>query len=360
MMITDKNMKNILIILVCLLLFSVNKVKAQNMSSEDSVKIDKSFYYYQGSLPGAMVCVLDHGKEAYSQISGLANNDTKEKLTRDHLFYLSSTSKFFTSMAIFRLIEMDKLSLDESIKDLYPELPEYVRDVKIKNLLSHTSGLVNYDKEKIKTRKELLNFLSGQDSLRFEAGTSWNYSNTDYIMLAGIIEKKSKKSYKKFLKKEVFKKLKISKNQFIDEIADELIVNGHNEKASWNYTLAAEPNDEILGERGVYLSLDDIIKTENAIFQNKDISPGYSESFERFVNHNGININYGYSWYIVPQDKENLDKTIYWIGGRSDGFQNVIVHFPEQNVSVLLFMNRDKTYYSLVKTAVDIGKLYIY
>lgn len=359
-MIIDKNMKKFLIVFVCLLLLYQNDSRAQSMSSEDSVKIDKSFYFYKGSLPGAMVCVLDHGKEVYSQISGLANNDTKEELTRDHLFYLSSTSRIFTSMAIFRLVDMGELNLDESIRDFYPELPEYTNNVKIKNLLSHTSGLVNYDKEEIKTRKELINFLSRQDSLRFEAGTSWDYSNTDYIILAGIIEKKSNKSYKKFLKKEVFKKLKISKNQFIDEIGDELIVNGHNEKASWNYTLAAEPNDKILGERGVYLSLDDIIKTENAIFQNKNISPEYSESFERFVNHNGININYGYSWYIVPQDKENPDKTIYWIGGRNDGFQNVIVHFPEQKVSVLLFINRDKTYYSLVKTAVDIGKLYIH
>ncbi|NOQ26614.1 MAG: serine hydrolase [Bacteroidales bacterium] len=352
-------MKKFLIVLVCFLLLYQNNSRAQNMSSEDSVKIDKSFYFYRGSLPGAMVCVLDHGKEVYSQISGLANNDTKEKLTRDHLFYMSSVSKIFTSMAIFQLIEMDKLSLDESIKDLYPELPEYTSNVKIKNLLSHTSGLVNYDKEKIKNRKELLSFLSEQDSLRFEAGTSWNYSNTDYILLAGIIEKKSKKSYKKFVKKEVFKKIHINKNQFYDEIADDLIVNGHNEKASWNYTLATEPNDRILGERGVYLSLDDLIKTENAIFQNKIISPEYSKSFNRFINHNGVNINYGYSWYIVPQDKDNPDKTIYWIGGRNDGFQNVIVHFPEQKVSVLLFINRDKTYYSLVKTAVEIGKLYI-
>ena len=336
---------------------AVGYCNAQFISKEDSSKIQQIFYYFEGKLPGAMISIIENGSEVYFKSFGLADNETKEPLTRNHYFYLTSMGKIYTTIAILKLVEMNKLSLDESLNDIFTDFPEYGKNVKIKNLLSHTSGLIDYDPSIINTNEELLRFLYDQDSLKIETGSQWLYSNSDYPMLASIIEKRAKMDYRKFIKKYIFKKLKTNKKQFIDELSNDLIVKGYKEK-SWNFTLINDPYGKIYGEKGVFLTLDDLIKTENAIFYNKN-NPvmNYQNVFNKVQLSNTGLINYGLGWYIVPQDKENPEKTIYWIGGRDHGFQTVLVHFPEENLSVIILINRDQMYNSIIKMAVEIGKL---
>ncbi|OFX21540.1 MAG: hypothetical protein A2041_02450 [Bacteroidetes bacterium GWA2_31_9b] len=352
-------MKKFGIILLVFFIVSISNSNAQVISKEDSLKLKDSFYYFNGLLPGAIVSIVSNGNEIYYRNFGLANNDTKEKISRNHFFNISLMGRMYTAMAILKLEEMNKLSLDESLTDIFPDFPKYGENITVKNLLSHTSGLVNYDPLKISTNKELLKYLYIQDSLTFQPGSQWSYSNSDFPILASIIEVKSKMAYQKFLKKHIFKNLKISKKQFFDEFKAELLVSGHNEK-SWNYTVVNDAYSKIYGEKGIFLTIDDLLKTENAIFYNKN-NPveNYNKSFEKFKTINAIEINFGLGWYIVPQDKENTEKTIYWIGGKDHGMQTVIVHFPVEKLSVILIINRDHMYTNIVKMAVDIGKLVI-
>jgi len=332
---------------------------AQLISKEDSSMIQQAFYFFEGKLPGAMVSIISNGSEIYFRNFGLANYETKEKLTRNHYFYLSSLGKIYTSMAILKLVETNKLSLDESISDIFPDFPKYGEKITVRNLLSHTSGLIDYNPSELSSNLELLKYLYDQDSLKINPGSQWLYSNSDYPLLASIIEKRSKTTYHKYLKKSIFKKLKVNKFQFINELKNESIVKGYHEK-SLNFTPVNESYGHVYGERGIFLTFNDLVKTENAIFSNKNIPiKSYNKSFEKFLTSNNYEINYGLGWYIVPQDKENPDKTIYWIGGRDHGFQNVIVHFPDEKLSVIILINRDQMYNSIVKMAVDIGKLAI-
>jgi CubicO group peptidase (beta-lactamase class C family) len=346
-----------LFILCFITVFS--SIKAQYLSKEDSLRIKEIFYYFEGQLPGAIVSVISNGNEIYYKSSGLANVETKDKITKNHYFNLSSISKIYTSMAIFKLIEMKKLSMDETLKDIFPDFPVYGQKVTVKNLLSHTSGLMDFDPKEIKTNKDLLAYLYNQDSLKIEPGTYWDYSNSDYPMLASIIEKKAKTTYPKFLKKYIFKNLKVSKTQFFEELDGKPFINGYHEK-SWNFTIINDQYDKLYGEKGVFLTMDDLIKTENAIFYNiNNPVKIFGKSFDRISLINNIQINYGLGWYLVPQDKENPEKTIFWIGGRDHGIQDVIVHFPAEKLTVILVINRDQMYNSIVKTAVDIGKLFL-
>ena len=120
-------------------------------------------------------------------------------------------TKQFTSFAIMLLVEEGKLSLDNKLGTYLPEVPAVCRDVTIRQLLSHTSGITNYTEQPgldavrrlDQQPQQLLNLIANQP-LDFPSGTRFAYSNTNYLLLGMLIEQVSKKSYDDFLTQRIF------------------------------------------------------------------------------------------------------------------------------------------------------------
>ena len=155
---------------------------------------------------GFAIAILHGDKVLLQKGYGVASMDTQQPITEKTMFYTASIGKTFTSAAILKLKKTGKLKLQDKISNYFPNLPSCTKDIRIFNLLNHTSGLTDfYDVlgEDVKTLSDddVLKFAGNINSLLFEPGTDYSYSNTAYVLLAKIIEKVSGMSYANFLKK---------------------------------------------------------------------------------------------------------------------------------------------------------------
>ena len=152
---------------------------------------------------------------------GYANYENKILLKKDSIFDIASISKTFTAIGIMKLEEKGRLSIDDKITKYLPELS--YKNVTIRHMLSHTSGIIEHQKPIIRKviegkgfdNEQLLKaFVKANPKLDFEPSSKWSYSNTNYAFLALVIERVSGKSYPKFIKKHIFRKAKM-KSSFV-------------------------------------------------------------------------------------------------------------------------------------------------
>jgi CubicO group peptidase (beta-lactamase class C family) len=150
----------------------------------------------QGSFSGVVVLARD-GRPVYQEVFGLANRDTDTPNRLDTKFNLGSANKNFTAVIIGQLVEEGKLSWDDPLSKFVPDFPDSAsaRKIRLKHLLSHSSGLGSYFNdtfvESSRTRWRTVDDwmrLARPDSLAFEPGTRFRYSNTGYLVLGKVIE----------------------------------------------------------------------------------------------------------------------------------------------------------------------------
>lgn len=157
------------------------------------------------------ILISERGKIVYVKSFGNANAESKTALQPDTIFLIGSIAKTFTATAVLKLKEQGKLDLDDPVTKYLPELA--YKNVRLRHLLAHTSGVLEYQSEKIvkeiagkdATNAELIAvFALLNPPLDFEPGTKWHYSNTNYILLARVVEKISGKSFPAFLNENIF------------------------------------------------------------------------------------------------------------------------------------------------------------
>src|SRR5262245_24890966 len=179
----------------------------------NTTSVDELFRDYSGTVPGAAVIVIDHGKVLYQKAYGLADLKKKIPCTTHTDFRLASVTKQFTAMSILMLAQQKKLSLDDSITKYFPEFPEYGKPITIRHMLSHRSGLPDYE-DLIPngttiplSDRNALNLLRTQTRGYFPAGSEFRYSNSGYCLLSVIVEKVSGMPFSQFLKANIFQPL---------------------------------------------------------------------------------------------------------------------------------------------------------
>ena len=178
--------------------------------------IDSIMGDYAGrDRPGASVLIFRDGEAVFRRGYGMADLEAARPAAPDTNYRLASVTKQFTAAAILRLVESGRLSLDDRLRAHFPSLPAEVDAVTIRHLLTHTSGLIDYedvmaeDSEQIHDR-DVLRLLEHQRSTYFAAGTGYRYSNTGYALLALLVEKASKMTFAAFLDREIFERLGMS------------------------------------------------------------------------------------------------------------------------------------------------------
>lgn len=304
--------------------------------------------------------IAEKGKVLYKKSFGLANEATKQPLNENSVFEIASVTKQFTAMAIMILHEKGKLRLDDNISTFIPELAFY-KDITIKHLLNHTSGLPDYmelfekifDKSKIATNQDVITiFAQKQPKVLFAPNAKHEYSNTGYALLASIIEKASGETYATFLQKAIFKPLKMN-NTFVYKrrVAPKKINNyayGYVYSDSLKkYTLPddlKETNfviwlDGVVGDGGINSTVNDLLKWDRALYTNKLLSKkGMEEVFSITTLNDNTHIKYGYGWEI--DNHVEFGKIVYH-GGGWPGYATFFARHITNDKTIIILQNHD-------------------
>jgi len=310
-------------------------------------KIDQIFSDYNSSeLPGAAVMIIDNGKIIFNKGYGIADFTKNIPITDSTNFRLASITKQFTAMSILQLIDKNFLSFNTTLKEIFTQYPDYGKNITIKHLLQHTSGLVDYedlipDSATIQIKdNDILNLMIKIDSLYFRPGENHKYSNTGYAILSQIVEKISGLSFKDYLKKMIFEPVGM-----LNTIAFE---NGINEVQNRAFGYTIDKNEikftdqsitsAVLGDGGIYSSTKDLFKWDQALYTNILLSENlFKEIFKRGRLNNGKYFDYGYGWRLENYNQ----KEIVYHTGSTYGFRNIIYRIPKEKFTIIILTNRN-------------------
>ena len=281
--------------------------------------------------PGAAVFVARHGKLLYLAGYGLANIETGAAITPDSLFDLASVSKQFTGSAILTLAQNGELELTDPVVDYVEDfrVPVIGRAITIQDLLYHVSGLADYTGEEWDgsdaefaelTPETHLQWLNGTESRR-APGVKYVYNNSEYALLALIVERVSGMSYARYLREAVLKPAGLKATMVLDGETPlpKHAVTGYSQKEGEEVEVSSAPT-VITGDGNVYTSIRDLARWEVAMREHAVIA----EKWQRRAWQNGRLDNgqpirdaegsgYGFGW-VIEADGSQVSHSGSWDG----------------------------------------------
>ncbi len=309
--------------------------------------------------PGLSVVVIKNGKIEFERGYGFANLETKAKINIDTDFRLASFTKQFTAMSIMLLVHDGMLSYDDTLTKTFADFPAYGKAITVRMLLTHTSGLKDYEDlyaaqyPGIDDRKvpqihdaQVLALMKQQNGTDFPPGTQWRYSNTGYAMLAMIVEKVSGRPFGEFLHDRIFAPLGMN-----DTLA---YVKGKNEVPHRALGYARDGDgwieadqsstSAVLGDGGIYANVVGLAKWDDALRQHSLLSEMATQVAFTPVKvpggarkEDGSPTEYGFGWFLDPYK----GRTRTWHSGTTTGFRTFIERFKDEGLTIIILCNRD-------------------
>jgi CubicO group peptidase (beta-lactamase class C family) len=305
-------------------------------------EIDALMRAYQGAVPGACVAVLHDGAPIVRRAYGLANLESRAAATTATNYRLASITKQFTAAAILLLAEDGRLSIGDSLRKWLP-MPDAADDMVIRHLLTHTSGVVDFEDlipEGTTAQvhdADVLRLLQGENRGYFTPGARYRYSNSGYALLALIVGRASGEDFASFLRNRIFLPLGMQTTVAFEEgvsiVADR----------AFGYSATPQPwvrtdqslTSATLGDGGIYSSIDDLAKWDAALGDDRLLRPASLRlAFQPATPTDDPAVAYGFGWRVTGETR--------WHSGESVGFRNVIVRNLARRLSVIVLTNRDE------------------
>jgi CubicO group peptidase (beta-lactamase class C family) len=335
---------------------SISPSELRHYKAQVEKFVDSAF----GKRPfNGSVLVAKNGEIIYEKYSGFTNpRAPSDSISPATPFHLASVSKTFTAMAVLKLQEEGKLSINDEITKYYPEVP--LPGVTIKTLLNHRSGIPNYvhymerlgwDRNRQMTNKDVLDFIIARrkDIQIGPPDRRFSYSNTNYALLALIIEKVTGQTYPEFIKLAFFEPLGM-KDSYVFTIADSARFL-HSYFASGRQ-YAFDYLDQVYGDKNVYSTVRDMLKWDRALYAGTFFSQATLDSaFSGYsFEKPGIN-NYGLGWrmFSLKSGRKFVYHNGWWHGNRTAFYR-----MPDDSVSIIAFSNNDFTKVYSCKSIADI------
>lgn len=253
--------------------------------------------------PGCSVGVIRNGSFAYKKSFGYASLELGVPLTPQSVFYLGSISKQFTAASVVLAAEQDYLSLDDDVRKYLPELPDYGHPVTLRQMLHQTSGFRDFfdlialsggNPAEIASPADILKLIVRQKGLNNVPGAEWNYSNSNYFLLAEVVQRATKKSLARFAAENIFQPLGMKHTLFFDDNTRVVPnrVAAYDPGKDGKFLLDWSTSYNLVGGGGVMSTVDDLLWDRN-FFANK---LGKGTLVQQLQNHgvlnNGNQINY--------------------------------------------------------------------
>jgi CubicO group peptidase (beta-lactamase class C family) len=338
--------------------------------------------------PGLAVLVRQGGKTVFARGYGVRDRRSRERIDPTTSFRLASVTKQFTAMAVMLLVSDRKLRYEDPLTDILPAFPAYGKGITIRHLLTHTSGLPDYedlmaaaerDRAPIWTAErqihddEVLALLRGETRGRFAPGTSWAYSNSGYVLLGLIVGRVSGEAFGDFVRQRVFAPLDMSHTVAYEKgrHEPERRAFGHAKDGAVFRLADQSPTSATLGDGGVYSTLEDLAKWDEALRVSELLSParmkpaltpvtladGSGPSWPAEPGGDNLRpgqpVSYGFGWFLDPWH----DRPRMWHHGSSIGFRAVIERLPEDGLTVVILGNREDL--DLRALALEVAELHL-
>jgi CubicO group peptidase (beta-lactamase class C family) len=330
---------------------SISKLLKEIKADEKAAKIKKAFAakVAESGLNGC-VLVAQRGQILYKNAFGYTDLKTKDPLTLHSAFQLASVSKTLTAGAILLLKDQGKLKLSDNVKQYLPDFP--YPNITIKLLLCHRSGLSNYiyfgepycDKNncydgKTFDNKAVLEIMKISKPAPYAGpDKKFEYCNTNYALLASIIEVVSGLSFADFMQQNIFTPLEMNDSWVHDPKKDTAHKNrtiGHNGLGKVEKEAYA---DDVLGDKGIFSTVEDMFKWDQALYSEKLLKKEtLQEAFSGYSNEHKGKKNYGYGWRLTDDGKN--PKIIYH-NGWWHGYTTLFYRRPADQVTVIILSNK--------------------
>lgn len=292
------------------------------------------------------VLVARRGKTLFKKAMGYAEYRTKKMLDLNSSFQLASASKPFTATAILMLMEQGKLKLDDDVKKYIPGFP--YDHVTIKLLLSHRSGLPNYmyfaedyfpDKDKPVSNADIVNcMIKNKPANYYTPDKKFEYCNTNYCLLAYIIEKISGKKFTDFMQENIFGPVGMTHTSILDRCSDSIC-----EESTRGYVGSkwedAEVNflDGVVGDKNVYSSVYDLFLFDRALYSGKLLKDSTLQlAYTGYSNEHSGKRNYGLGWRIIDNGK---GWKIVYHNGWWHGYNSLFFRRPIDQTFIVILCN---------------------
>lgn len=313
---------------------------------EKGRRLDSLFNYWHKVLRfNGAVLVAQKGKVLYKNYFGYANLKTKDTLSIKSSYQLASVSKPFTSTAILILKERGQLNLHDDIKKYFPEFP--YEGISIWQLLTHRSGLPNYmyfcestcanEHDTMLSNTELLNIMCNcKPEMYHKKNHHFQYINTNYAVLASVVEKITGLSFAAFLKKEIFDPLDM-KNTYIKDFCDTNSLPIETTGFVGNKEAGVDYLDGVCGDKGVYSTVEDMFKWDQALYTEKILKhETLNEAFTPQNKEQHIR-NYGYGWRLLnfPDGTKLVYHNGWW-----HGYTNLFHRRIQDSTTIIILSNR--------------------
>lgn len=292
-------------------------------------------------VPGVAVAVVQNGNLVFAKGYGLANLEHQVPVRPETVFQSGSTGKQYTAMAVLMLMEEGRLHLDDSIRKHLTDAPRAWRDITIRHLLAHTSGLgdfpPNRDLRKVLSDAELLAYLYQQPS-GFAPGTRFHYSNVGYSILGFLIGRVSGQHYGDFLQARVFKPLGMTTARLLDE--ETLIPHraaGYLwERGQWRNQSWVSPAFNSTADGSLYLTLADVAKWDAALYTERLVKQStLAQAWTPFRLKDGSESPYNCGWVIRSVNGHRVLEH----NGAWQGFMAMITRYVDDRLTVIVFAN---------------------
>jgi CubicO group peptidase (beta-lactamase class C family) len=321
--------------------------------------------------PGLAAVVKKDGQVIFEHGYGVRKLGTAEKIDAETNFRLASVTKEFTAMAIMLLVKDGKVRYDQRLTEIFPEFPAYGKNITVRNLLTHTGGLPDYEELMDREEKtngprwsaehqiqddEVLALLESQTEGKFAPGTSWAYSNSGYVVLGLIVAKASGMPYRDFLQKRIFDPAGMKHSVVYQKGKNEISqrANGTSKDAGKLLETDQSSTSATLGDGGVYSNLHDLAKWDEALQKHTLLSAaemapaltpakladGSETHWPRKRDDNnlapGKPVSYGFGWFLDPLNGHPR----MWHAGDTMGFRTVIARFTKDGLTIVILCNR--------------------
>jgi CubicO group peptidase (beta-lactamase class C family) len=348
-------------LIACMSMIAVASASARTPGPATALRretiVDALMRRYAGEVPGASLLVVEHGRVVVARGYGYANLEKHLKAGPATDYRLASVTKQFTAASILLLKQDGKLKLGDPIRKWLPELPASDAAITIRNLLTHTSGLIDYedliapDQTEQIDDADVLRLIASQHRLHFPPGSAHRYSNGGYVLLGLIVQRASGMDLADFMQQRIFRPLGMDHTLMYERQRGPQIPN-----RAWGYSKIdgkwvrtdQDVTSATRGDGGIYSNVVDMGKWDAALYTDKLLdADSRKQMFTPKAPLADPDTDYGFGW--------RLSGDTAWHSGESMGFRNVIIRWPEQHVTVVILSNRN--HFKPYPLALTIGEL---
>lgn len=286
-----------------------------------------------------VVVAQEAGELVVEESFGLASEEWQVPDTTDTKFEIASLTKQFTAAAILQLVDAGKLKVEDPVTSYYPDAPAAWKGITVHQLLTHTSGLPNNSLDNYTkglcvpyTPQELIRTFRDRP-LAFPPGTRWSYTNTEYYLLAYLIEKLSGESYGDYLQHHIFQPLQMLNSGFsptsdaIPKMAEGYTREGDVLRHRDYFDRSLE-----IGAGGIHSTAEDLLLWNRAL-DAPGLLSARSLSLMFTAHPPG---NYGYGWFV-----ESSPRVKIFHEGGDPGFAAFEARYPDEKLVVVVLANED-------------------